>query len=118
MPPPTTLPFLRWKRAGEGKRESTCGRFAFYRDRESERWSVYYSPTGAGRKWIDAGTWSQVFETARQRAGKDAVEPREPDGFCVWCQKALFEGDKTYTMPGTREVHCTKACADDHRANL
>ena len=45
-------------------------------------------------------------------------DPREPDGFCVWCSAPYYIGDKTYTHPISREVHCSKECSDDHDANL
>lgn len=54
-----------------------------------------------------------------KRVGKFLIStPKEPDGFCVWCHEAYYAGDKTYTHPVTREVHCSEKCADDHDANL
>ncbi len=54
-----------------------------------------------------------------KRVGKYLISsPGEPDGFCVWCNQPYYAGDPTYVMPVTREVHCTKACAEDHLANL
>lgn len=44
--------------------------------------------------------------------------PKEPDGFCVWCNQPYYAGDKTAVEPATRDVHCSKACLEDHLANL
>jgi len=54
---------------------------------------------------------------ARSLSG-DPIPTREPEGFCVWCNRPYFEGDPTYVNPASREVHCTRACSDEHDANL
>ncbi len=54
-----------------------------------------------------------------KRVGKYLISvPKEPKGFCVWCNEPYYDGDKTATEPATREVHCSQACVDDHLANL